>query len=199
MLLINNISKRSETSRGQTSRGFIARLLNTGSRRAKWVYRFRDLPPDCSVQRWCLRVLWRASVCRKRRHWLFRSPNRSHRVCPCSLGGDATGNWRRRFRICFAHPCSVAYGLGSCYIAELYCDFGYVGIIVGSFLYGCIFKAIKTAQLSNSIRNFALLFVMINIFKAPRGEYDRILVVFVNVVNLAFIIFIILLSYTYIG
>ena len=66
-------------------------------------------------------------------------------------------------------------GTGSSYIAELYYDFGYIGIFLGSCLYGYIFSLLnnlnKTGLLSRSI----IFIVLTKILWAPRGGYSLFL------------------------
>lgn len=62
-------------------------------------------------------------------------------------------------------------GTGSSYIAELYYDFGYIGIILGSILYGWMFS-LFTKGAESSIFKRALLFIIITkLLWAPRGAY----------------------------
>lgn len=84
-------------------------------------------------------------------------------------------------------------GQGSSYIAVLYADFGYIGIAIGSFVYGKIFKSISNiciqdSWLINTIKLYMLLFLM----KAPRGSYDGFLS---PIINLFFIVCILLIYF----
>lgn len=84
-------------------------------------------------------------------------------------------------------------GAGSSFIAVLYADFGYIGIAVGSFIYGMIFKSItyldlEDGWLKNSIKLYMLLFIM----RAPRGSYDGFIA---PVVNLFFVACILLIYF----
>lgn len=68
-------------------------------------------------------------------------------------------------------------GLGSCYIAELYHDFGYLGIVIGNLLYGTIIAGIDKAWLrsSQSVWVIAFCFSLFESFlKAPRYNFDII-------------------------
>lgn len=52
-------------------------------------------------------------------------------------------------------------GPGSCYVAELFFDYGYVGVALGSLLYGCIFS--QLLEISNDkFFKRAIIFVSIN-------------------------------------
>ncbi|MDE6706483.1 MAG: O-antigen polysaccharide polymerase Wzy family protein, partial [Oscillospiraceae bacterium] len=64
------------------------------------------------------------------------------------------------------------HGVGSCYIAELYHDFGYIGVFVGNVIYGMILKSINKMPFSKPY-TCAVLFSMLHaLLLAPRGEYD---------------------------
>ena len=64
-------------------------------------------------------------------------------------------------------------GTGSSYIAELFQDFGYTGIVFGSLIYGYILMKIDNAEKSKSVLSRTLKFVMIpSILWAPRGLYS---------------------------
>lgn len=66
-------------------------------------------------------------------------------------------------------------GLGSCYIAELYHDFGYAGIAVGSTIYGVMMCAVNKVWTFTkpSIWKITLCFGLFESFiKAPRWNYD---------------------------
>lgn len=68
-------------------------------------------------------------------------------------------------------------GLGSCYIAELYHDFGYTGIVLGNFIYGIIISKIDRAwfRTSQSVWVLAFCFGIFESFlKAPRFNFDII-------------------------
>ena len=69
---------------------------------------------------------------------------------------------------------SEGMGYGSCYIAELYVDFGYLGVLLGNMLYGGLLcKLLKTAMNTGSIWMSAIGLYMIDaIFQAPRATFD---------------------------
>ncbi len=69
---------------------------------------------------------------------------------------------------------SVGVGYGSCYIEELYVDFGYLGVFIGNIFYGFLLsKLSKTALISRNIWLTAIGFFMVNeLFKAPRATFD---------------------------
>lgn len=72
-------------------------------------------------------------------------------------------------------------GMGSSYIAVLFADFGYIGIAVGSFIYGRLFKAMsylnENSWLSTSIKLYCFLLLI----KAPRGSYDSFIGGIINI------------------
>lgn len=64
------------------------------------------------------------------------------------------------------------HGVGSCYIAELYHDFGYLGVIIGNIVYGYLLKLINLMPF-NKPYICALLFSMLHaLLLAPRGGFD---------------------------
>lgn len=63
-------------------------------------------------------------------------------------------------------------GVGSCYIAELYHDFGYLGVFVGSVVYGRLFRAINYMKFSHPVKDGLLLAMLYYILLAPRGGFD---------------------------
>lgn len=75
------------------------------------------------------------------------------------------------------------FGVGSCYIAELYHDFGYGGAVLGNMLYGAMMSwfnrwfGVKRA----TILKLTLLFVVFESFvKAPRWNFDIIVTPFLT-------------------
>ena len=76
-------------------------------------------------------------------------------------------------------------GWGSCYIAELYADFGYIGVLLGSILYGVLLDGIlKGIRLNKSIWSTALgLLIVSSLFKAPRASFDDFLANFLYFYN----------------
>ena len=64
------------------------------------------------------------------------------------------------------------YGMGSCYIAELYHDFGHVGVCIGNLLYGFTLARINCLSTSKIIGNTFILLMLRGFFKAPRYCFD---------------------------
>ncbi|MCB6974760.1 MULTISPECIES: O-antigen polysaccharide polymerase Wzy family protein [Butyricimonas] len=65
-------------------------------------------------------------------------------------------------------------GYGSCYIEELYVDFGYIGVFLGNVIYGILLCVLlKNAINRGNIWRIAIgLFMIDAIFKAPRATFD---------------------------
>lgn len=68
-------------------------------------------------------------------------------------------------------------GYGSCYIAELYVDFGYIGAFVGNVIYGVLLCLLfKNSLRNHKIWRTALGFYIVDLlFKAPRATFDAFL------------------------
>lgn len=79
---------------------------------------------------------------------------------------------------------SKGMGLGTCYIAELYYDFGYIGVAVGNLFYGVVINGI--CKIWNKTKNFnvwatAIGFALVESFiKAPRWNFDIIISYFLD-------------------
>lgn len=75
-------------------------------------------------------------------------------------------------------------GLGTCYIAELYHDFGYIGIFIGNFIYGSIMFIINkiwNQPYKHTAWGIAIGFSMVESFiKAPRWNFDIIFQYFLD-------------------
>ncbi len=80
-------------------------------------------------------------------------------------------------------------GWGSCYIAELYADFGYFGVFIGNILYGVLLDGIlKGIRAKRSIWITALgLLIVSSLLKAPRAVFDDFLGNFLYPYNWAII------------
>lgn len=63
-------------------------------------------------------------------------------------------------------------GVGSCYIAELFHDFSYIGIFIGSTFLGQILRMVSNMKFSNYIKDGIMLAIMYYILLAPRGNFD---------------------------
>ena len=74
-------------------------------------------------------------------------------------------------------------GVGTCYIAELFHDFGYIGVAIGSIIYGYVMQKINRIWNSchNNIWIVAVGFAMVEAFiKAPRWNYDIFVAYFLD-------------------
>lgn len=75
-------------------------------------------------------------------------------------------------------------GMGSCYVAEAYKDFGYIGIVIINLLYGCFF-AIINKQMRYNVWLTAFLLISINyILLSPRAETLTFLTSSINMINI---------------
>lgn len=71
-------------------------------------------------------------------------------------------------------------GLGTTYIAEAYHDFGYLGIILFSFIYGVILKKCRNFENSNYFKRSIILIVLGSLLMTPRSNADDILSIFLQ-------------------
>ncbi len=87
-------------------------------------------------------------------------------------------------------------GYGSCYVQELYIDFGYVGVLIGNIFYGFLLcKLFKCAVFSRNIWLTAIgLFTIENFFKAPRATFDAFFGQFLYIQNWGMIVFIFVIT-----
>ena len=82
------------------------------------------------------------------------------------------------------------HGLGSCYIAELYQDAGYIGVLLGNLLYGFLLRNIFRISSSSPWKNFLVIYCFRNLLLMPRGSFD---VIFRELIALSFIISLIIM------
>jgi len=66
-------------------------------------------------------------------------------------------------------------GLGSCYIAEVYHDFNYLGVIIINTIYGTLLKWISDLENRNIWLTAVLFLVFNSLLLAPRGSADLFL------------------------
>ncbi|HFI0624884.1 TPA: O-antigen polysaccharide polymerase Wzy family protein [Streptococcus suis] len=66
-------------------------------------------------------------------------------------------------------------GSGSSYIAELFHDFGYFGIAIGSMFYGYLIKKISLIKFNHFFKNAFQLAMLSPLFLAPRGTFDSVI------------------------
>lgn len=66
----------------------------------------------------------------------------------------------------------LGHGSGSCFIAELVHDFGYLGVFAGSFLYGKFLNYIDSLSFSHPYKDGISFAILYYILLAPRGGFD---------------------------
>lgn len=66
----------------------------------------------------------------------------------------------------------AGHGVGSCYIAELFHDFGFLGVIIGNLIYGVVLKRISDIGTNHYFRKGLLFASQFYLFLAPRGDFD---------------------------
>lgn len=89
------------------------------------------------------------------------------------------------------------HGQGSCYIAELYADFGYVGIAIGSLCLGIFMRWLLSFQGKNVFRDALALFLIAPILRMPRDTYCMPLTFLLNFKYLFAYAFIFLIASQY--
>ena len=87
-------------------------------------------------------------------------------------------------------------GTGSSYIAELYADFGYVGVFLGSAVYGWLFKKMSYINSKHWLSTTIKLFVFFSMLSAPRGAFDGFIAAVLNVNHILLVLLIYLLAQT---
>ena len=73
------------------------------------------------------------------------------------------------------------HGTGSSFIAILFADFGYVGVVIGSAIYGFFFKQWLNFDKLNWLGKTIMLYSSYELLLAPRGSYDAFLAIILNV------------------
>lgn len=81
-------------------------------------------------------------------------------------------------------------GAGSCYIAELFHDFGYVGVVLGNAVYGFICASLSKINTKRIFITAILFYMFMNLLEAPRASFDGFLASIVNI-NFILIVFVI--------
>ena len=76
------------------------------------------------------------------------------------------------------------YGMGSSYIAELFTDFSYPGVILGNIFIGTVIKQTKKMERNHLVKNFLCIFIALLMLRIPRDSFDYFLVEFVGVKNI---------------
>lgn len=87
----------------------------------------------------------------------------------------------------------AGYGLGGCYIAELYYDFSTIGVIVGNVFLGIIIGLIRKLNKNRVLHNSLCLFLLLLFLRLPRDSFDYPLAGLFNLKNV--LIFIVLTAF----
>ena len=99
-----------------------------------------------------------------------------------SLETAISGTYLADFVSYNANPTTYLTGMGygSCYLEELYVDFGYIGVFLGNVIYGILLCVLlKNAVNRGNIWRIAIgLFMIDAIFKAPRATFDAFWIIF---------------------
>ena len=66
----------------------------------------------------------------------------------------------------------LGYGIGSCYIAELVNTFGYLGIVIGSVIYGAILNKLTRLSIRGFMTTGFALCMFQQLLLAPRSSFD---------------------------
>ena len=85
-------------------------------------------------------------------------------------------------------------GLGSCYIAELMCDFSYFGVVLGNIVIGIIIQKLNRLDRGRFVTNFLMIFMATTLFRLPRDSFDYFFYQFLGIKN---IILLVLVYLTY--
>ena len=64
------------------------------------------------------------------------------------------------------------HGIGSCYIAEAYHDYGYFGVVIVNFIYGVIFRKVFDLRKHGIWITAIILSMLYSLLLAPRGSAD---------------------------
>lgn len=90
------------------------------------------------------------------------------------------------------------HGTGSSYIAELFHDFGFVGVLIGNIIYGFLLKKASQINFKNIFADTIVLVVCFSILYAPRNNFDGFITEFFTLHKIVFsalAIFVYLLIY----
>lgn len=78
------------------------------------------------------------------------------------------------------------FGLGGCYIAELYNDFSFVGVFLGNFLIGFLIGAFGVLRRDRIFHNFLCFFAITLFLRLPRDSFSYPLATMLNLRNVMF-------------
>lgn len=113
------------------------------------------------------------------------------------LGSDGSGNSEDKATEGYHLAHALSYlmfrdkylagtGTGTSYIAELYHDFGYVGIIFGNLLYGFMLASLSVFNKNHPFKTSIKLLIITRLIWAPRGGFTE----FITILSLPVTIFI---------
>lgn len=85
------------------------------------------------------------------------------------------------------------HGTGSSYIAELFHDFGYIGVLLGNIIYGFILKKVSQINFKNIFRDTILLVFCFSILYAPRNNFDGFITEVMTLHKLVFSVILVLI------
>ena len=88
----------------------------------------------------------------------------------------------------------AGYGMGSSYIAEVFHDFGYVGVALINIIYGKILASSNKLESSKLVKNAIVLMASYNILIAPRAYADGFISCFLNFSFIMAVVFVFVLS-----
>lgn len=89
------------------------------------------------------------------------------------------------------------HGTGSSFIATLYADFGYIGVSIGSFIYGWLFKKMSNLNHRSWLSSSIKLYMFMALLEAPRSSYDGFLAGIININYLLIMVFIYMFATTF--
>lgn len=89
----------------------------------------------------------------------------------------------------------IGKGMDSCYIAELYQDFGYIGIIIGSFILGFIINLCDNVHTKKWWKYAIILIITRGIIYLPRTSTLGWIIKTINLPNILFLLIVTFMTY----
>lgn len=86
-------------------------------------------------------------------------------------------------------------GMGSCYIAELYNDFNYFGVVVGNVFIVYLVKRVFNLDSSSFLKRGICLFILSPLLLMPRGNFDEMLLYIFNIKHI--LLYLIMMTYAH--
>lgn len=81
-------------------------------------------------------------------------------------------------------------GIGSCYMAELMCDFSYAGLILGNVLIGILLQKLSRLRNNRLVSNFLTVFLATALFRMPRDSFDYFFYQLLGIKSIALFLFV---------